>query len=72
MPIKYDRIFYFKGSKEAGQWHSCPVEATSSVKAQVQELRRMGYYAVEGLSTIGAPDGNPIAEGRWNIDYNQL
>lgn len=57
-----DVVYYFK----SGSWHAadpfCPVSlggVGGNVAALVERLTRMGYHAVPGRISIGAPEGAP-------------
>lgn len=66
---KYDRVFYWTGGCEVGMWSAVIVGACRADDGRpmtadeiVAQCRRMGYVAVRGSSTIGAPEGAPSAE----------
>lgn len=52
MTIKYDCTYYWNGGTEYGEWR----RADPGLR---EVLRKQGYVAHNGLSTIGAPVGPP-------------
>lgn len=60
MTTKYDRVYYWVGGNERGEWREAgPFTSNEQVDAKIVEIRKMGYVAVAGKSTIGAPEGVP-------------
>lgn len=64
---KYDVVYYWNRNKAT--WltadPSCPVSlggVGGDVRALVARLERMGYVALPGKLSIGAPDGAPSAD----------
>ena len=56
--IKYDTVYFWQGGTLHGAWHEvcCPAD---EVETAYQMVRRTGYYAVRGNTSIGAPEGPP-------------
>lgn len=51
----FDVIYYWVGGTQRGIW-----KATLGYSEQMLvEIRRMGYHAVAGRRSIGAPEGPP-------------
>lgn len=60
--IPWDVVYYYKN----GEWHEadpfCPKSLGGQggdVHALVNSIRKMGYPAVPGVRSIGAPEGAP-------------
>lgn len=58
--IGLDRVYYWVGGSEQGEWREVRVRANAELKRQ--EIQRMGYVAHTGNSRIGAPEGPPTQE----------
>ena len=62
MATKYDRIYYWSGGTERGEWRECTPGVWPEYKdidTTLAEIKRQGYIAFKGLASIGPPEGNP-------------
>ena len=58
---RWDVVWWWRGGSERGEWIAA--DATpETADAVASEIRRMGYFAVKGLRSIGAPEGSPREE----------
>ncbi len=60
---KYDRVYYWTGGTERGQWNEAIPGAWpdhQDIDSMIADCRRMGYVAVKGCASIGAPEGSPL------------
>lgn len=55
--MRFDRIYYWVGGTERGEWKEA---WPADIAEGLESVRRAGYYAVLGRSSIGAPEGNPF------------
>lgn len=58
----YDRVYYWTGGTENGRWREAIPNVYPEYKgidALLADLKRMGFKAVKGLASIGAPEGSP-------------
>jgi hypothetical protein len=61
-----DTLYYWRGGAKRGAWHVVESHkgcaTLEELRAKRAELERMGYVAVLGRTSIGAPEGPPSAE----------
>jgi len=55
--FEMDVVWFWRGGSEVGQWH-----AADFAEGRVAELERMGFVALTGKRSIGAPEGPPSAD----------
>ena len=75
--MKPDRIYYWVGGTERGQWREATIEpyyegawtnpekplpGEKQIDASIRRINRMGYVTRKGHSNIGPPDTPPDAE----------
>jgi hypothetical protein len=58
---KMDRVYYWTGGTERGRWNEVWDLSGKSAEVVADEVRRQGYIAVTGRSTIGPPEGPPAS-----------
>lgn len=58
MATKFDTVYYFAGGTENGEWRQVALMGRDAETVR-QEVARMGYVAVKGLMSVGAPEGPP-------------
>ena len=69
--MNYDVVYYWTGGAERGEWREVDVHGAGgdlgsmgscwvpNARELVARLERMGYVAVPGRRSIGAPEGPP-------------
>ena len=54
--------YYWTGGREVGRWREALCFGGVTPERQIERLARMGYVAVKGDDSIGAPEGSPSEE----------
>ena len=57
MNKRFDCVYYWCGGRVTGRWRQCMPE--EGIAGGIARLNRMGYVALPGATSIGAPEGPP-------------
>jgi len=61
MPPRYDRVYWWSGGTEVGQWRETQIGADENAWDVAERIMYGGRVAFAGRSTIGPPEGPPKA-----------